>query len=91
MQALIGGSLFYNAPANSGGLFTKGGAIFLALLYNSLLAMSEVTDSFAGRPVLTKHKAFAFYDPAAFCIAQIAADVPIILIQVRCLWDIWVE
>lgn len=45
--------------------------------------MSEVTDSFTGRPVLAKHKAFAFYDPAAFCIAQIAADVPILLIQVR--------
>ena len=44
--------------------------------------MSEVTDSFAGRPILTKHKAFAFYNPAAFCIAQITADVPILLIQV---------
>jgi ABC-type multidrug transport system permease subunit len=79
---LIAGSLFYNAPSNSAGLFVKSGALFLALLYNCLLAMSEVTDSFSGRPVLAKHKAFAFYHPAAFCIAQIAADIPVLLIQV---------
>ncbi|QDS72894.1 hypothetical protein FKW77_007666 [Venturia effusa] len=82
VQALISGSLFYNAPNNSSGLFIKGGAIFLALLYNSLLAMSEVTDGFFGRPILAKHKNFAYYNPAAFCIAQIAADVPILFFQV---------
>ena len=82
VQALIGGSLFYHAQDNSSGLFIKGGTIFLALLYNSLIAMSEVTDSFAGRPILAKHKNFAFYNPAAFCIAQITADVPIIFVQV---------
>jgi ATP-binding cassette subfamily G (WHITE) protein 2 (SNQ2) len=79
---LIAGSLFYNAPGNSAGLFVKSGALFFALLFNSLLAMSEVTDSFSGRPVLAKHKAFALYHPAAFCIAQIAADIPVLLIQV---------
>ncbi|KAH6717959.1 atrB, ABC transporter [Leptodontidium sp. MPI-SDFR-AT-0119] len=81
-QALIAGSLFYNATGDSTGLFIKSGALFLALLFNSLLAMSEVTDSFSGRPVLAKHKAFALYHPAAFCIAQIAADIPVLLIQV---------
>lgn len=82
IQALISGSLFYHAPSNSAGLFIKGGALFLGLLYNALMAMSEVTDSFAGRPVLAKHKNFAFYNPAAFCIAQITADVPILFFQV---------
>jgi ABC-type multidrug transport system ATPase subunit/ABC-type multidrug transport system permease subunit len=81
-QALITGSLFYNAPDNSSGLFVKGGALFFALLFNSLLAMSEVTASFTGRPVLLKHKHFALYHPAAFCIAQIAADIPVLLFQV---------
>ncbi|KAI9150540.1 ABC multidrug transporter atrB [Paramyrothecium foliicola] len=81
-QALIAGSLFYNAPDHSGGLFVKSGACFFALLFNSLLSMSEVTDSFTGRPVLLKHKSFAFFHPAAFCIAQITADIPVILFQV---------
>jgi ABC-type multidrug transport system ATPase subunit len=82
MQALISGSLFYNAPNNSAGLFIKSGALFFALLFNSLLSMSEVTDSFTGRPILAKHKSFALYHPAAFCIAQIAADIPVLLFQV---------
>jgi ABC-type multidrug transport system ATPase subunit len=82
IQALICGSLFYNAPDNSSGLFIKGGALFLLLLFNALLAMSEVTDSFAGRPILAKHKNFAFFNPAAFCIAQITTDIPILFVQV---------
>jgi ABC-type multidrug transport system ATPase subunit len=75
VQALIGGSLFYNAPANSAGLFIKGGALFLALLYNALVAMSEVTDSFAGRPILAKHKAFAFFNPVRKPAVHIAGHV----------------
>ena len=82
MLALVSGSLFYAAPNNSGGLFVKSGALFLALLFNSLQAMSEVTDSFSGRPVLAKHKSFALYHPAAFCLAQIAADIPVLLFQI---------
>lgn len=82
MQALIMGSLFYNAPQNSSGLFVKSGALFFSLLYNALLSMTEVTSSFNGRPILVKHKLFGFYHPAAFCIAQITADIPLILFQV---------
>lgn len=82
IQALIAGSLFYNAPDNSAGIFIKGGALFFSLLFNALIAMSETTDSFTGRPVLAKHKAFALYHPAAFCIAQVTADIPNLIVQV---------
>jgi ABC-type multidrug transport system ATPase subunit len=83
-QALIAGSLFYGSASdvNSGVLFSRSGALFFSLLHNSLVSMSEVTDSFFGRPILMKHKSFAFFHPAAFCLAQIAADIPIILIQI---------
>ncbi|KAG9252266.1 ABC multidrug transporter [Emericellopsis atlantica] len=82
VQALITGSLFYDAPDNSSGLPFKGGSLFFAILLNSLLSMSEVTSSFAARPVLAKHRGFALYHPAAFCVAQIAADIPLIVMQV---------
>lgn len=82
VQSLITGSLFYMAPNTSPGIFIKGGAMFLSIIYHSLLAMSEVTDSFSGRPVLVKHKGFAFFHPAAFCIAQITADIPVLLFQI---------
>ncbi|CAK7204324.1 ATP-binding cassette transporter snq2 [Sporothrix eucalyptigena] len=81
VMALLAGSCFYNAPDTSAGLFVKGGAVFFALLYNCLAAMSEVTESFKGRPILTKHKTFAMHHPAAFCLAQITADVPVLLFQ----------
>jgi ATP-binding cassette subfamily G (WHITE) protein 2 (SNQ2) len=82
LQALVFGSLFYNAPDNSGGLFIKGGAIFFSVLLLALQGMSEVTDSFSGRPVLAKHKEFAFYHPAAVCIGQVMADLPLYFVQV---------
>lgn len=81
MSRLMGGSLFYNAPDTSAGLFLKSGAIFFALLYPALIALSEVTDSFTGRPILAKHKSFALHHPAAFVFAQIATDIPILLLQ----------
>ncbi|KAJ5345619.1 hypothetical protein N7452_003623 [Penicillium brevicompactum] len=83
IQSLIVGSLFYDASASSSGLFLKSGSIFFAILYNGILTpMSEVVDSFTGRPVLIKHKHFALFHPATFCLSQIVLDVPIILFQV---------
>lgn len=82
VQALLGGSLFYAAPGSSAGLFLKGGALFFSILYNALIALSEVTDSFTGRPILAKHRSFALYSPTAIVFAQIATDFPILLFQV---------
>lgn len=83
VQALVAGSLFYNAAEDSTGLFIKSGSIFFAILYNGLLCpLSEVTDSFFGRPVLIKHKHFAFFHPAAFCISQIVLDIPVMIFQI---------
>ncbi|KAM0207312.1 hypothetical protein ACHAQD_012104 [Fusarium lateritium] len=82
VQSLVGGSLFYNAPDNSAGLFLKGGALFFSILYPALIALSEVTDSFTGRPILAKHRQFALYNPAAVVIAQVVADLPVLLFQV---------
>lgn len=80
--SLVTGSLFYQAPSTTSGLFSKGGTLFISVLSFGLMALSEVTDSFSGRPVLAKHKEFALYHPAAFCFAQITADIPIIAAQV---------
>lgn len=81
-MALIGGSLFYNATDDSSGLFIKTGAMFFSLLFNSLLSMTEISESFGGRPTLLKHKGFALHHPAAVCIAQITADIPLVLFQI---------
>ncbi|KAJ5351965.1 hypothetical protein N7452_000939 [Penicillium brevicompactum] len=82
VQALIGGSLFYNAPDNAAGLFIKGGSLFFSLLYPTFIALAEVTDSFVGRPVLAKHRDFALHHPSAFVFAQVITDIPIMLFQI---------
>lgn len=81
-QTLISASLFYAAPDNSAGLFIKGGTLFFSILYHASIALSQVTDSFTGRPIMAKHRAFALYKPSAVVIAQIASDFPILLFQV---------
>ncbi|ETS87461.1 hypothetical protein PFICI_01289 [Pestalotiopsis fici W106-1] len=87
VQALIAGSLYYNAPDNSSGLFLKAGALNWSVLYHSLTAMSEVIDSFAGRPVHLKHRGLAFNSPLSICIAQIFVDLPLNLLQIT-LWSL---
>jgi len=81
-QALIVGSLFYNLPSTSAGVFPRGGVIFFMLLFNALLALAELTSAFESRPILLKHKSFSFYRPAAYAIAQTVIDIPLVLIQV---------
>ncbi|KAF1982123.1 hypothetical protein K402DRAFT_397857 [Aulographum hederae CBS 113979] len=81
-QALIVGSLFYDLPPTAQGAFPRGGVLFFMLLFNALLALAELTAAFESRPILLKHKTFAFYRPSAYAIAQTVVDVPLVLIQV---------
>ncbi|KAJ5902715.1 hypothetical protein N7495_003243 [Penicillium taxi] len=67
----------------SSGIFLKSGSLFFTILYNGILTpLAEVVASFTGRPVLVKHKHFAFFHPVAFCISQIVLDIPVYLFQI---------
>jgi len=96
--SLVFGSLFYNQPATTSGVFTRGGVILyvpcisiteisFSLFFNSLLALSELTNAYSARQILLKHKLFTFYRPAAYALGQLATDIPIIFVQVA-LFDI---
>ncbi|KAJ1658885.1 ATP-binding cassette transporter snq2, partial [Dispira simplex] len=82
VMAVIVGSLFYQLPPNTTGAFTRGGALFFALLFNTLMANAEIPKSFGFRPIVYKQKAFAFYHPSTQYIAQTIADLPLYLVQV---------
>jgi ATP-binding cassette subfamily G (WHITE) protein 2 (SNQ2) len=75
--SLIAGSLFYQLPVTAAGAFTRGGVLFIALLFNSLTAFSELPTQMGGRPILYRQTGFCFYRPSALSIAQLAADFPI--------------
>jgi ABC-type multidrug transport system permease subunit len=40
----------------SRGVFTRGGVLFFMILFNALLALAELTSTFATRPIIIKHK-----------------------------------
>jgi ABC-type multidrug transport system permease subunit len=82
IQALLVGSLFYAISDTTGGLFLRGGTIFLLLLYPSLISLSETTAAFSGRAVMAKHKAFSMYRPSAYLMAQTIGDLPIFFVQI---------
>ena len=74
--ALLVGGLFFELPQNTQGLFTRGGVLFILLLFNALTAFAELPSQMQGRPILAKQNSFAFYRPSALTLAQLFADLP---------------
>ncbi|KAG0172189.1 hypothetical protein DFQ30_011013 [Apophysomyces sp. BC1015] len=81
-QALITASCFYKMPLSGTGAFSRGGALFFALLFNALISQTELVRYLTGRPILEKHKQYALYRPSAFYIAQVIIDIPYAVAQV---------
>ncbi|KAI9278738.1 ABC-2 type transporter-domain-containing protein [Phascolomyces articulosus] len=82
IQGLITASCFFNIPLTGIGAFSRGGALFFALLFNSFISQTELVNFLMGRPVLSKQKHFAMFQPSAFYIAQVILDVPYAVVQV---------
>jgi ATP-binding cassette subfamily G (WHITE) protein 2 (SNQ2) len=74
--AFIAGSCFYDLPETSSGAFTRGGVLFIAMLFNALNAFSELPTQMQGRPIMYKQVQYRFYRPGALSIAQTLADLP---------------
>ena len=77
LQSLIIGSLFYNTPNSTSGAFSRGGIMFFALLYMSLVALAEITHAFGHRPVLLKQKSYSFYHPSVEALQNILTNLPV--------------
>jgi ATP-binding cassette, subfamily G (WHITE), member 2, SNQ2 len=72
--ALVLGTLYLNLGQTSASAFSKGGLMFISLLFNAFQAFSELAGTMVGRPIINKHKAYAFHRPSALWIAQIIVD-----------------
>ncbi|KAN0008641.1 hypothetical protein ACTFIU_009368 [Dictyostelium citrinum] len=81
-QSFVYGSIFFQMEKTIPGLFTRGGAIFSAILFNAFLSEAELPMTFYGRRILQKQHSYAMYRPSALHIAQIVTDIPLTLIQV---------
>ncbi|RBR01899.1 hypothetical protein FVER53263_20899 [Fusarium verticillioides] len=78
IMALVVGSLNYNLPSTSQSIFTRPGALFFPIMLWAMNMMSETVASFMGRPILTRHKRMAFNRPAAYAVACILTDIPVV-------------
>lgn len=72
--AIILGTVWLDQPKTSAGAFTRGGLLFMSLLFNGFQAFSELASTMLGRSVVNKHNSFTFYRPSALFIAQIIID-----------------
>jgi ABC-type multidrug transport system ATPase subunit len=81
VNALITGSGFYAAPRTASGSFERSGALFFALAYFCLNALTEVVKTVHARSILLKQHDMGFISPAAYAIIQTIADLPSALMQ----------
>ncbi|KAF4826747.1 ABC transporter G family member 11 [Colletotrichum tropicale] len=72
--AIVLGTLFFRLGSTSASAFSKGGLMFISLLFNAFQAFSELGSTMTGRSIVNKHKAYAFHRPSALWIAQIIVD-----------------
>ncbi|KIW81857.1 hypothetical protein Z517_04883 [Fonsecaea pedrosoi CBS 271.37] len=76
-QALIIGSIFFGTPLSTGSFFAKGSVLFFAVLLSALQSIVEINTLYSQRPIVAKHKSYAFYHPFTEAVAGIVADLPI--------------
>ncbi|KAI9904474.1 hypothetical protein N3K66_001003 [Trichothecium roseum] len=86
-NAFIIGSLFYGQPSDTTGAFSRGGTVFLSIIFLGWLQLSELMKAVSGRDVVNRHKEYAFYRPSAVSLARAVLDFPFIAAQV-CLFGV---
>ena len=80
--ALVIGTVWLNQPKTSAGAFTRGGVLFISLLFNAFQAFSELASTMIGRPIVNKHRAYTFHRPSALWLAQILVDLAFSSVQI---------
>ena len=81
-NGLIVGSLFYGQPFSTSGAFSRGGSLFMSILFLGWLQLTELMKAVSGRAVVARHRDYAFYRPSAVTLARIVMDLPVVLVQV---------
>lgn len=80
--AIVIGTVWLNTPQTSAGAFTRGGVLFISLLFNAFQAFGELPSTMLGRPIVNKHKAYTFHRPSALWLAQILVDLAFAATQI---------
>ncbi|KIW89038.1 uncharacterized protein Z519_10523 [Cladophialophora bantiana CBS 173.52] len=81
-MSLIMGSLFYNVTDSTSGYFSKGGALFFAILFNSLQTIAEIGTLYSQRPIIQRQNTYAMYHPFLDSLASLVVEYPYKIVNV---------
>lgn len=79
--SLIVGSIYYGRSEGTASFAGRGAILFLAILFNALTSIGEISGLYAQRPIVEKHNSYAFYHPSTEGISGIVADIPVKFVQ----------
>jgi ABC-type multidrug transport system ATPase subunit len=77
IYGLLIGSMFYNQPDTTEGMYSRGGVLFYSSILLAWLQMSELEEAMQGRDILSRQQKFAFVRPSAVCLARFLSDLVI--------------
>ncbi|KAK4996569.1 ATP-binding cassette transporter snq2 [Elasticomyces elasticus] len=80
--AIVLGTVWLQLPTSAAGAFTRGGLMFISMLFNAFQAFGELGSTMLGRPIVNKHRAYTFHRPSALWMAQIAVDLLFASVQI---------
>ncbi|KAE8309870.1 ABC-2 type transporter-domain-containing protein [Aspergillus transmontanensis] len=76
-MALIIGSMYFGTPNASVGFYSKGAALFFAVLMNALISITEINSLYDQRPIVEKQASYAFVHPFTEAFGGIVSDIPV--------------
>ena len=76
-MSVIIGTVFLRLPDSTSAFFSRGGILFLAVLFTTLVPLSEIPTLYGQRPIILRHKKAAMYHPFIESFAMTLADIPI--------------
>jgi hypothetical protein len=75
VYGLLIGSMFYDLPQTTEGIYARGGVLFYSSILLAWLQMSELEEAMQGRDILNRQKKLAFVRPSAVCLARVLSDM----------------
>lgn len=82
VNAFLIGSMFYNQPRNTDGMYSRGGFIFYSVITTGWIQLAELEGAMEGRLVIARHKTQAMVRPSLVGLAKVVFDLAIILVEV---------
>ncbi|EKG12754.1 ABC transporter-like protein [Macrophomina phaseolina MS6] len=77
VQALIIGSIFNGNKEATQGFRARMAALLFSVILNALVAIAEIQSLYEQRPIVEKHKSYAFYRPFTEAVGGLVADIPV--------------